>query len=250
MRKKLIAGNWKMNGSRTTVTELASAVGRGVPVGTKTDVVVFPAAIHLQAVTDILAGTSVAVGAQNIYPAQSGAFTGEISIPMVADFGCRYVLVGHSERRQLFAESDILVAAKCLAVQKAGLTPVLCVGETLQEREDVQTENIIRDQLASVMAAMGAVAFEHLVIAYEPVWAIGTGRTATPEQAQVVHAFIRHWLARHHQAAADKVRILYGGSVKAVGAGDILAMPDVDGALVGGASLSAEEFLAICNSAR
>jgi len=249
MRKKLIAGNWKMHGTLASVSALSHVLLQSVSSTGDTSLVVFPTSIHLQSVSEILKDSPIAFGAQNFYPEDSGAFTGEISAPMIHELGCRYVLVGHSERRQLFGESDNLIAKKFLAAQTAGLTPILCVGETREERETEQTEQIIRDQLAFVLAEVGLAAFENCVIAYEPVWAIGTGLTATPDQAQAVHLFIRHWLSRHNERIAQKVQILYGGSVKSVNAGSLFAMPDIDGALVGGASLLAEEFLAICKAA-
>ena len=239
-----------MHGSRASVTALATALRSGLPGWQRMSAVVFPVSLHLQTVSDILREGPVAFGVQNIYPAISGAFTGELSAPMAAELGCQYALIGHSERRQLFGETAPFIAAKCQAALQAGLKPVLCVGETREERDTGQTEQVIRDQLASVMAVVGVTGFQAGVIAYEPVWAIGTGLTATPEQAQAVHAFIRQWLRQHDAALAEKTQILYGGSVKASNAGAIFAMPDVDGALIGGASLSAEEFLAICHAAR
>ncbi len=196
-----------------------------------------------------LSGSKVALGAQNVSEFDSGAYTGEVSAAMLADFGCRFVLVGHSERRALFGETDSQVAKKFAAAQKSGLTPILCVGETLAEREASRTEETVARQLDAVVDLAGAGALSNAVLAYEPVWAIGTGRTASPEQAQAVHAFLRARVAARDQAVAAGLRILYGGSVKPANAAEIFAMEDVDGGLIGGASLVAEDFLAICKAA-
>jgi len=249
MRKKMVAGNWKMNGLRYEAYALLEAIKQGAGAFSAIDIVVFPSFTYLQKSEEILADSLVAWGAQNLYLGKSGAFTGEVSGAMLVDYGCQYVLVGHSERRQLFHEDVNLVAAKFKAAQQFGLQPVLCIGETLEQREQGQTENIIEQQLASVVEAASIDPFRHAVIAYEPVWAIGTGLTATPEQAQAVHAYIRGVLAKYNAEIAQGVRILYGGSVKADNAKGLFAMPDIDGGLVGGASLEAKGFLAICQVA-
>jgi triosephosphate isomerase len=233
-RTQLVAGNWKMHGSRPANRALLEAILNGLPKG-GAQCAVCPPFPYLGEVGERLRGTAVALGAQNVSEHAQGAYTGEVSAAMLAEFGCRYVIVGHSERRQLYGESDAQVAAKFAAVRAAGLTPILCVGETLAEREAGRTEEVVARQLA-------AVAFTGAVLAYEPVWAIGTGRNATPEQAQAVHAFLRGKLN-------SDASILYGGSVKAQNAAAIFAMPDVDGGLIGGASLVAEDFLAILRAA-
>jgi triosephosphate isomerase (TIM) len=235
MRTPLVAGNWKMHGNRASNGALLDALVSGIGglQGVECAVCVpFP---YLGEVAGRLKGTSLAWGAQNVSEHAQGAYTGEVSAPMLAEFGCRYVLVGHSERRQIYGESDEVVAKKFAAAASKGLTPVLCVGETLGEREAGRTEEVVARQL-------GAVKFDKAVLAYEPVWAIGTGRTATPEQAQAVHAFLR---AR----VPEGTRILYGGSVKKDNAASLFAMADVDGGLIGGASLVAEDFLAIVQAA-
>jgi triosephosphate isomerase len=231
-RVRLVAGNWKMHGSRASIAALLDAL---VKAGPKDCAVCSPFPFLAQ-VAERLRGTGIAWGAQNASEHAQGAFTGEVSAAMLAEFGCRYVLVGHSERRQLYGETDQQVAAKFAAVKAAGMTPILCVGETLQEREAGKTEQVVARQL-------GAVQFKDAVLAYEPVWAIGTGRNATPEQAQEVHAFLRH------KVPAD-TPIIYGGSVKPQNAAAIFAMPDVDGGLIGGASLVAKDFLDIAKAAQ
>jgi len=249
MRKKMVAGNWKMNGSRREARELLDSIKNGAAALSGVDVVVFPSFVHLQQAEEILAESLIAWGAQNLYLGNAGAFTGEVSGPMLVDYGCQYVLVGHSERRMLFHEDVNLIAAKFRAAQQFGLQSILCIGETLEQRQEGQTENIIQQQLASVIEAVSIDAFRHTVIAYEPVWAIGTGLTATPEQAQEVHAFIRNLLAQYNADISQGMRLLYGGSVKADNAKGLFAMPDIDGGLVGGASLDAKGFLAICQAA-
>lgn len=249
MRKPMVAGNWKMHGSRQDVATLLEAIKKGAVNLTTIDIVVFPTFVHLPLTESLLTNGSVAFGAQNMYIGKSGAFTGEVAGPMLKEFGCRYVLIGHSERRALFQEDLDILAEKFKAAQEAQLIPVLCLGETLSQRESGQTEKVIAEQLESVIAAAGIESFRQAVIAYEPVWAIGTGLTATPEQAQEVHAFIRQLLAKHDQSIAKQSQILYGGSVKADNAAGLFAMSDIDGALVGGASLDANSFLAICQAA-
>lgn len=253
MRARLVAGNWKMHGSRQANADLLDALlaglgQRGAPPCCECAVCVpFP---YLEQVSARLAKSPLAWGAQNVSEHAAGAFTGEVSAAMLAEFGCRYAIVGHSERRQLFGETDAQVAQKFSAAQTGGLIPILCVGETLEAREAGRTETVVAAQLDAVLATAGAAAFVRAVVAYEPVWAIGTGKTASAEQAQAVHAFLRARLARQDAAVAQGVRILYGGSVKAANAAAIFAMPDVDGGLIGGASLVADEFLAIAAAAQ
>jgi triosephosphate isomerase (TIM) len=250
MRRPLIAGNWKMHGSRAENAELIEALLHGLPERPPADIAVCPPFVYLWEVARALKSSSMAVGAQSCCTEALGAFTGEISASMLKDVGCRYVIVGHSERRSLYKEDDALVARKFLAVQAQGLTPILCVGETLEEREREQTMQVIARQLAAVLDVAGIGAMQTAVVAYEPVWAIGTGKNATPVQAQEVHAHIRAAVAGRDGRIAAGLRILYGGSVKAANARDIFAMPDVDGGLVGGASLKADEFLKICAAAQ
>jgi triosephosphate isomerase len=243
MRARLVAGNWKMHGSRTANQRLLEAIKREAPSAAGVEVAVCVPFPYLQQAADALAGTPVAWGGQTLSEHDSGAFTGEVSGAMLRDLGCRYVIVGHSERRALFGERDAQVAAKFGAAQRVGLIPILCVGETLAEREQGATEEVVGRQLRAVIEAADVGVLGDAVIAYEPVWAIGTGRTASPEQAQSVHAFIRG-------QAGEKVPLLYGGSVKPGNARELFAMPDVDGGLIGGASLVAEDFLAICRAAQ
>jgi triosephosphate isomerase len=250
MRKPLVAGNWKMHGSRAENSALVSAIVQGLPGDDRVEVAVCPPFVYLADVIRAVKDTAVAVGAQNVCAEAMGAFTGEVAAAMLRDVGCRYVIVGHSERRQIYREDNALVARKFLAVQQQKLVPILCVGETLEEREKTETEQVVARQLEAVLAVAGGAAFAQAVLAYEPVWAIGTGKNATPEQAQAVHAFIRARLARQDAKMAGEIRILYGGSVKAANAGELFAMPDVDGGLVGGASLKGEEFMRICGEAR
>jgi triosephosphate isomerase len=235
-RSRLVAGNWKMHGSRAANAALLDAIsGAGTAGGAECAVCVpYP---YLQQASERLAGTGIALGAQNVSEHAQGAYTGEVSATMLLDFGCRYVIVGHSERRQLYGESDGQVAAKFAAARKAGLAPIFCVGETLQEREAGRTEEVVGRQLQAVFNDFG-----NAVLAYEPVWAIGTGRNATPEQAQAVHAFLR-------AKVPQGTRILYGGSMKPANATGLLAMPDIDGGLIGGASLVADDFIAILHAA-
>lgn len=248
MRKKLVAGNWKMNGSLAQNKALLEGVLQGVARLDNVGVAVCAPFPYLAQVQQQLTGTPVAWGAQNMSQHEKGAFTGEVSAAMLLDFGCRYVIVGHSERRSLYGESDETVAAKYEAAQKAGLVPILCVGETLEEREGNVTEQVVGRQLDAVIARCGVASLVQAVVAYEPVWAIGTGKTATPEQAQAVHAFIRGKIAALDKAVADGLVIQYGGSMKASNAAELLAQPDIDGGLIGGAALVAEEFVAICKA--
>ncbi len=249
MRRPLVAGNWKMNGSRAAIKALLDGIGQGIGSVTRAEVVVCAPYIYLPDVAAQLAGSPIAWGAQNLSTEASGAFTGEIAASMLLDFQCRYVIVGHSERRALYGESDAVVAKKFAVARAAGLVPILCVGETLDERERGVTEQVVARQLQAVIDLEGVAALADGVIAYEPVWAIGTGKTASPEQAQEVHAFIRRSLAAADAAVADKVQILYGGSMNAANAESLLAQADIDGGLIGGASLKAEDFLTICRAA-
>jgi len=248
MRRKLVAGNWKMNGSLSANGELLSGVIAGLG-DVSCEVMVCPPFPYLVQVQTLLSESCIELGAQSVSEHPAGAFTGEIGAEMLRETGCRYVLVGHSERRNLFGESDAVVAAKLSAALGAGLVPVLCVGETLSEREDDLTEAVVSRQLQSVLDRVGIAAMSSVVVAYEPVWAIGTGRTASPGQAQAVHAHIRSFLAGYDEGIAGGVRILYGGSVKPQNARELFGQQDIDGGLIGGASLVAEDFLAICRAA-
>lgn len=249
MRIKFVAGNWKMNGNlatnRALLDSLVSVAAR-IP-GVKC--AICPPYPYLAQVQQVLSGSGMAWGAQDVSQFDGGAYTGEISGAMLVDFGCRYVIVGHSERRTLFSETSETVAQKYAAALKSGLTPILCVGETLAEREADRTQDVVSAQLDAVLARSGALSFAHAVIAYEPVWAIGTGKTATPEQAQAVHAYIRAHLGAHDDSVAEGVQVLYGGSVKGSNAAQLFAMHDIDGGLIGGASLDASEFATICQAA-
>ncbi len=249
MRRKLVAGNWKMHGglagNRALLLDLLPVLG-GSGAADSAVCVPYP---YLAQAQELLKGTALAWGAQNVSEYAQGAYTGEVSAAMLNDFGCRYVLVGHSERRALYGESNETVAAKFVAAVTAGLTPILCLGETLAQREGGITEQVVSAQLDAVIKAAGLAAFGNAVIAYEPVWAIGTGLTATPVQAQETHAFIRGRIAKADAALAPKLRILYGGSAKPQNAAELFAMPDIDGGLIGGAALVAKDFLAICAAA-
>lgn len=249
MRLPLVAGNWKMNGSLGSVRELIAGVKSGAGGLSRCEVAVCPPYVFLPLTQAELSGTSVAWGAQNVSTEQSGAYTGEVAASMLLDFGCHYVIVGHSERRTLYGEDDVLVARKYAVARVAGLTPVLCIGETLEEREKGITEEVVARQVDAVINLEGVKALAEGVVAYEPVWAIGTGVTATPEQAQDVHAFIRKRVARHDIDIAERLRILYGGSMKPGNAPELMAKADIDGGLIGGASLKAGDFLAICEAA-
>jgi len=249
MRQPLVAGNWKMHGSRAENASLVRALLDQVRPDSRTEVMLCPPFVYLWEVGRLLKDTDVALGAQSVCAEAQGAFTGEVSGAMLKDVGCRFVLVGHSERRQIYGESDALVARKFVAAQSLGLVPVLCVGETLEEREADRTMQVVSRQLDAVLSVSGVGALGAAVVAYEPVWAIGTGRNASPEQAQEVHAMIRAKVAALDATIGESVRILYGGSVKASNARELFAMPDIDGGLVGGASLKADEFARICAAA-
>ena len=249
MRDILVAGNWKMNGSSAANAELVAGIIAGVPEGNGFSLLVCPPYPYLGSIVEQAKGTAVSVGAQNVSEHEKGAFTGEVSPGMLSDLGCKFAIVGHSERRSLYGESSAQVAAKFRAAQAAGITPILCLGETLEEREAGTTESVIDEQLDAVLDTAGVAALQSAVIAYEPVWAIGTGVTASPEQAQDVHRHIRGRLEALDANIAAGVQILYGGSMKGENAAGLLAKPDIDGGLIGGASLKAEDFLAIAKVA-
>ncbi len=249
MRKPLVAGNWKMNGSLQSVRDLLEGIKSGIASVQNAEVAVCPSYVYLPETEKLLAGSAIGWGGQDLSTESSGAFTGEVAASMLLDFGCKYVIVGHSERRTYHAESDELVAKKYVVAQAAGLVPILCVGETLEEREGGITEAVVARQLDALINLQGIEALKDGVIAYEPVWAIGTGKTASPEQAQEVHAFIRARVAAKSAEVAEGVRILYGGSMKPDNAKELIGKPDIDGGLIGGASLKAEDFLGICTAA-
>ena len=245
MRRKLVAGNWKMHGSHAANAELLAGISAARPFGCEVAVCVpYP---YLSSTAVALAGSDLRWGAQDCSAHTQGAYTGEVSVAMLAEFGCRYVIVGHSERRQFHAESDLLVADKAKAALARGITPIVCVGETLAQREAGETESVVKRQLSAVIHALAHCVSE-MVVAYEPVWAIGTGQVATPEQAQAVHALLRAQL-KAATTKADSMKILYGGSMKPDNAASLLAQPDIDGGLIGGASLKAAEFVANCRAA-
>ena len=248
MRQTLVAGNWKMNGSLEANQKLIEGVKAGVAEGVNAEVAVCPPAIYIPQVAELLAGTDISWGGQDLSQEASGAFTGQISASMLLDLKCKYVIVGHSERRTINGETDKLVAEKFVTAQSAGLKPILCIGELLEEREAGDTETVVARQLDAVINKAGMQALGEGVIAYEPVWAIGTGKTATPQQAQDVHAFIRQRLANNDAGVAEKIQILYGGSVKPDNAAELFSMADIDGGLIGGASLEADSFLGICSA--
>jgi triosephosphate isomerase (TIM) len=250
MRRTLVAGNWKMNGARAEACALVAGLTNGLAnVAGQGDVVICPPFVLLDVVAAALAASPVQLGAQNVGAELSGAFTGEVSAEMLREAACNFVIVGHSERRALYGEDNELVARKFMRSQAAGLTPILCVGETLEERERDVTQTVIAAQLDAVLDSAGVDALNRAVVAYEPVWAIGTGRTASPEQAQAVHAFIRDRIASASAEVGAAVRIVYGGSVKPDNAAELFAAADIDGGLIGGASLKADDFVAICVAA-
>ncbi len=249
MRRSLVAGNWKMHGSRESIADLLQALIKGARDGIDgVDVVVCPPLPYLQMSQQMLAGSVWQLGAQTVHSQPCGAYTGEVAASMLADFSVRYVLVGHSERRQLAHETDAVVAEKFSAVLRHAISPILCLGETLEERESGRAEEVVAMQLNAVLEHSGVSAMANAVIAYEPVWAIGTGRTASAGQAQEMHRFIRELMARRSAKVAGQIRIIYGGSVNAGNARALFAQSDIDGGLVGGASLKADEFLTICKS--
>jgi len=249
MRKPLIAGNWKLNGTREANAALVQGIVNTVDLSASCDIMVCPTFVYLAEVRALLTGSGVLLGAQNVAAESEGAFTGEVSAAMLKDVGASHAIVGHSERRSLFGETDAVVAAKFQATQAVGLKPILCIGETLEERETGVTMEVVNRQIAAVLDTAGVGAFEASVVAYEPVWAIGTGLTATPDQAQEVHAHIRGVISAASAKIGAGLRILYGGSVKRGNAPELFAMDDIDGGLIGGASLDVAEFGAICEAA-
>ena len=249
MRQPLVAGNWKMNGSRASIAELLGGLKAGIGQVTTAEVAVCAPAIYVPDTQAQLQGTVIKWGGQDVSVHASGAYTGEIAGSMLTDFGCHFVIIGHSERRAYHGETDQDVAQKFAAARAVGLVPILCVGETLEEREQGITEEVVARQLDAVIEHCGIEMVGEGVVAYEPVWAIGTGKTATPEQAQEVHAFIRGRLAANSAAVAEGVRVLYGGSMNPKNAAELVAQPDIDGGLIGGASLKADDFLAVCSAA-
>lgn len=250
MRRPLVAGNWKMNGSRSQATALIDGILQGISGENSIEVVICPPFVLIPlAVERIAVGNGLILGAQNLSIQSAGAYTGEVSAPMLTDYGCKYAIVGHSERRALYGESDAVVAQKFGVAIENNLTPILCVGETLAQRQVDETEKTVNDQLDAVLQQHGIEAMAKAVVAYEPVWAIGTGRTATPQQAQAVHHLIRNKLAVGDKNVAANIRLLYGGSVKASNAADLFNETDIDGGLIGGASLDANEFIEICRAA-
>jgi triosephosphate isomerase len=248
MRPKLVVGNWKMNGSRANNATLLAGIVDGLGQGKANAAVCVPAP-YLQQCADTLAGSQLAWGAQDVSSHPGGAYTGEVAASMLVDFACRYVIVGHSERRAYHGETDAQVAQKALAALGAGITPIVCVGETLEQREAEQTNVVVGKQMSAVLELLDDDALARIVVAYEPVWAIGTGKTATPAMAQAVHAQLRSQLRERSAAAAGQVAILYGGSMKPDNAVELMAQPDIDGGLIGGAALKAADFLAIINAA-
>lgn len=248
MRTKLVAANWKMNGGLAANAQLLEGLRAAWVAPPPVEVAICPPYPYLAQAQALLAGSSISWGAQNVSQHAAGAYTGEVSAAMLNDFACKYVIVGHSERRILYNESDLLVAEKFAAARQHGLAPILCVGELLEEREAGQANAVVARQLTAVIRHCGIRQLQDCVVAYEPVWAIGTGRTATAAQAQEMHALIRRLVAREDAGVAASLRILYGGSVKPDNAGELFALPDVDGGLVGGASLNANDFLAICRA--
>lgn len=244
MRKQIVAGNWKMNGNIQQITELLQQLLALIEPDSSTECIVMPPSIYLPLVNEHLAGSAIVLGAQNVYPKDAGAYTGELSGLMLRDYHCQYVLVGHSERRRLFAESEKFVAEKFHHVKEHGMIPVLCIGETLEEREQGLANEVIAKQIRSV-GSEGKECFNNCIIAYEPIWAIGTGQTASPSVAQTMHASIRKFVAEFGEEAANSLPILYGGSVNEKNASELFAMPDIDGGLIGGASLNAQQFVDI-----
>ena len=248
MRQILVAGNWKLNGTKESIQTLVKGIADGMSdVGGKA-VAICPPYVYIPMVADLVEGTDIGLGSQDVADQETGAFTGEISAAMLKEVGCQYAIVGHSERRSIYGEKDADTATKYAAARKEGLTPILCLGELLEERESGNTEKVVARQLDAVLELEGVASLADAVIAYEPVWAIGTGVTASPEQAQEVHAFIRSKIAELDADVAAKVQILYGGSVNGGNAAELFAMEDIDGGLIGGASLTSEAFLAICTA--
>ncbi|MDA3807904.1 MAG: triose-phosphate isomerase [Thiomicrorhabdus sp.] len=250
MRKPFVAGNWKMHGSKASILSLVTGLNAKSSEVSGVDIAICPPTIYIDYTSRCLSADNISIGGQNIAEEPNqGAFTGEASVEMLKDLGCQYVILGHSERRTIYDETDAQVAQKVKVAMKAGVTPILCIGETLEERESGVMESVIATQLKAVLDVVGIAAFENVVIAYEPIWAIGTGVTASPAQAQEVHAFIRSELAALDSAVAEKVIIQYGGSVKPGNAVELFGQPDIDGGLIGGASLDANDFMEICKAA-
>ena len=249
MRRTLIAGNWKMNGSLSSIEELINGIKDGLAEVTNADMAVCPPAVYISKVNELIGDAGLGLGSQNICDQESGAFTGELAPSMLKEFNCSYAIIGHSERRSLYGESDELVAKRFAMAVQSGIIPLFCIGETLEERESGIMEDVVSRQIDAVIDTQGIDAIGQCVIAYEPVWAIGTGVTASPEQAQAAHAFIRSKLAVLSEDVAAKVQILYGGSMNAGNAKELLSQPDIDGGLIGGAALKAADFLAIGKSA-
>jgi triosephosphate isomerase len=247
MRQSLVVGNWKMNGTLASAELLAKGIIAGLG-SNNAEIAVCAPYVYLASIGELIKNTRLALGAQNVADKPSGAYTGEISAAMLSELGCKYVIVGHSERRSYYGDTNESVAARFCQAQEKGIIPILCVGETLEQREQDQTFSVINEQLDAVINLAGIASFNTAVIAYEPVWAIGTGKTATDHQAQEVHQYIRQYIAAKDQAIADKIQILYGGSAKPENAKGLFAMPDIDGGLIGGASLDAESFLKIYHS--
>ena len=252
MRQKLVVGNWKMHGSAAQVRQLIQGVATGSAGLANVEIAVGPTLLHIGLVAELCASEAAGhlkLAAQNLFDEPQGAFTGEVSAPMLAEYGVNYVIVGHSERREIFAETDHLVAAKYKATQASGLIPILCVGESLAQREAGTSDEVVLAQLTAVIEAVGIEALHSAVLAYEPIWAIGTGKTASKEQAQEIHRVLREHIAKSDTAVSQGIRILYGGSVNAANAKELFSQADIDGGLVGGASLKVEEFVSICKSA-
>lgn len=247
MRQPMVAGNWKMNGSSDSVKELIVGVKAGVGEA-NAEVVVCPPFVYIPSVADSIGDSDIKLGAQNMCDQDAGAYTGEVSGPMLKDVGCEYVIIGHSERRAMYGETDEVTAIKYGAVLRNGLKPIFCIGETLEEREQGITEQVVGRQIDAILNTEGVASLANAVLAYEPVWAIGTGKTASPEQAQEVHAFIRNKIAEQDADIAEGLRILYGGSMNPGNAAELRSQPDIDGGLIGGASLKAEDFLSICTA--
>lgn len=256
MRKPLVVGNWKMNGSSASNARLLDGILTQANTFSSVDVALFPPAVYLQQVQEALMGSQISWGTQNLSQFKKGAYTGEISAPMLNDFGCKYVLIGHSERRCLYAEIgldqevlDYIISGKYAMALQEDITPIVCIGESPEEHDEGKTEEIVARLLDIIIAQNGIQALSHAVLAYEPVWAIGVGKSATPDWAQEVHRFMRERIAKHDPAIAESIQILYGGSVKGHNAAPLFSMPDIDGGLIGGASLDADEFVAICQAA-
>ncbi len=249
MRIALVVGNWKMHGTRASTEQLVSEIHAEVDTAPHVEVVLCPAYVYLARVAKLIEGSHLTLGAQNLSEQIEGAYTGEVSGRMLHDYGCRYVIVGHSERRRIYGETDALVAEKFDTARKLGLDPIVCVGESLEDREAGRTAEVVTQQIETVLNLNSITEFSHAVIAYEPVWAIGTGRTATPEQAQEVHTLVRQLISARDAEVGENIRILYGGSVTGANSESLFSMPDIDGGLVGGASLRSAEFLDICRAA-